>query len=373
MSKKVARLVLADGMVFKGSCFTELKESIGEVVFNTSMMGYQEVCSDPSYAGQFVVLCYPHIGNYGYRKEDMQSKRCHLKGLLVHHYCDTPSHFQSEGPLHELLNQHHCLGMSQLDTRSLTKHLRDFGSQMGIITCSDEPVESLIKKIKAHPPMIKQELVKSVSTTSSYNWQASDGNCKVGVLDFGVKYGILNSLKRWGCNVTVYPYNTPADQLINDSLDAVLLSNGPGDPEQLPDVIDNIKSLLGHLPIFGICLGHQLLSLALGLRLCKLGFGHHGSNHPILNTETKKIEISSQNHLYNIDPNAIMSTDIEVTHINLNDQSIAGIRIPSKKAFSVQFHPESCPGPHDSDYLFEAFIHLIKTGQLKSFKECSYA
>eukprot|EP01047_Picozoa_sp_COSAG01_P017690 COSAG01_NODE_941_length_12576_cov_118.998557_10_plen_376_part_00 len=371
---KDAKLILEDGSVFPAKVFANGNDCIAEVVFNTAMTGYQEIATDPSYKGQIVVLCYPLIGNYGCREADQQSQHYHLSGLITKQYCDTPSHFQSEASLKHVLEKQNIIGLTDLDTRKLTRYLRDKGSQMGMITCQNYSIQDAVSKIKNHPHTNSQNLSKAVSCSKVYTWSApAQKRFDVAVLDCGVKFGILDSLKAIGAQVTVYPFDTPASTLLAAKPDGVLISNGPGNPENVPEAVSCIQALLGKVPIFGICLGHQLLALALDLPLVKLGFGHHGGNHPVLNTESKRIEISSQNHIYNIDSAAAKAKGADITHINLNDHTVAGIRVPSKLAFSVQFHPEASPGPNDSSYLFDSFAQLMTNKAAVSYHHLNHA
>lgn len=372
---KQARIILEDGSVFSAKVFAESNEKVGELVFNTSMTGYEEICTDPSYKGQIVVMCYPLIGNYGCSSAVRQSRHCHLEGMIVKKYCSSPQHYDNEISLASYLETENVMGLCDVDTRALTRYLRDNGSQMALIT-SDENLDiaQAQAKIKQHTPTSQRNFVKDVSCKKAYTWRAPDQPLfNVAVLDCGVKFGILDALRSISAAVTVYPYHTSAEEILTGGYDGILISNGPGNPENTPEVVDTIRQLLGKIPLFGICLGQQFLALALDIPLVKLGFGHHGANHPVLNLETKRVEISSQNHIYNVDSDVAKSKGIHITHINLNDQTVAGFSVPDQMAFSVQYHPEACPGPGDSAYLFEAFAKMMTNKTAVSFQEFKYA
>ncbi len=355
-----ARLIIESGDIFTGKVFAHGKNCLGEIIFNTSMTGYEEVLTDPSYAGQLVMMTYPLIGNYGINEDDVQSKQPHLKALLVKEYTPFPSHWRSKKTLKEYLEQHNILGIEGLDTRYITRKLRHAGAMKALLTTSTEPDDVLLAQLQAYEGIDQTNLVSQVSTTEVYTWDAPEKQLfNVAVIDCGVKYGILNQLKHVGCQVTVFPYNTKAETILAGNFDGVMLSNGPGNPEVVTETLQLIKDLIGKIPLFGICLGHQMLSIAMGFSLEKLPFGHHGVNHPIKNHFTSCVEITSQNHIY-CTTNKTIPADFAISHTNLNDHTVAGIRSEKLKAFSVQYHPEANPGPDDSHYLFKDFIYLMK-------------
>jgi len=357
-----ARLIFEDGTVFSGTCFAGTGDRFGEVVFNTAMSGYQEVLTDPSYCGQIVLMTYPLIGNYGVNTADEESKKIYLSAFLVREYLDFPSNFRSERSLKDYLLTHDILGVEGMDTRAITRYIRDKGAQRAVLTSSDEPLEALLEKVKQSPSMVGQNLVKKVSTSKAYIWKGektSSSRFKVAAIDCGIKYNILRELHNLGCDCTVLPASTSAEEILGGGYDGVLLSNGPGDPEPVSDVVGTIKELLGKIPIFGICLGHQLLGLALGGKTRKLTFGHHGANHPVKNLKTGQVEVTSQNHGFVLDVESLDKDDIEITHMNLNDQTLEGFRHKTYPAFAVQYHPEAAPGPHDSLYLFGEFLEMM--------------
>ncbi len=367
---KKARLVLADGTCFEGVSFGAEGETLGEIVFNTSMFGYQEILTDPSYKGQIVAMTYPEIGNYGVNVEDVESRGPFVEGFIVRNYTEVPSNWRANKSLHDYLVENNVVGISGIDTRKLTKHLRDKGAQVGIISTGDESVEALQAKAAGDKGLVGRDLASLVSTPETYEWdeslwnvesgygKAADHKYHVVAYDFGIKRNILRNLASAGCRVTVVPAKTPAKDVLALNPDGVFLSNGPGDPEPLDYAIENIREILGHKPVFGICLGHQLLGLALGGKTFKMKFGHHGGNQPVMDLETRKVEITSQNHGFAVDVDSIPG-GAELTHVHLNDQTVAGIRHKEMRAFGVQYHPEASPGPHDSSYLFTRFIRLM--------------
>lgn len=371
-----AVLALADGKVFRGYGFGAEGEGIGEVVFNTSMTGYQEILTDPSYRGQLVTMTYPLIGNVGVNDEDMEAGRPFLSGFIVKEYMDRPSNWRSSGTLDAFLKTHRIVGIQGIDTRALTKHIRDAGAQQAIISTSDLDEERLIRRARQAPTLVGRDLVQEVTCEKSYEWtegewrrkgegagreQAADfpSPVKIVVYDFGVKRNILRRLVDAGCSVTVVPASTPAAEALAMNPDGIVLSNGPGDPEAVSYAIETIRSFVGVKPIFGICLGHQLLGLALGGKTYKLKFGHHGGNQPVMDLITKKVEITSQNHGFAVDVDSIGS-EMELTHLNLNDRTVEGIRHRKYPIASIQYHPEASPGPHDARYLFERFVEGVK-------------
>lgn len=368
-----AILALADGRIFEGRSFGAGGEVCGEVVFNTAMTGYQEVLTDPSYRGQMVTMTYTQIGNTGINPEDIESRGLFLSGFIVREYLDFPSNFRSTMSLDAYLKENNVVGIHGIDTRALTRHLRDHGAQNGVISTVDMDHASLIAKAKAVPSMTGLDLASGVSVDKPYHWteglwklgegypqvDRKDLKYKVVAYDFGIKYNILRCLVDAGCDVTVVPATFPAEEVMAMGVDGIFLSNGPGDPEPLTEVIENIKKFVGKKPIFGICLGHQLLGLALGGKTVKLPFGNHGSNLPVMDMSTHKVEITSQNHGFAVDLDSLGDLAC-LGHENLNDQTVEGIRHCKLPIFSVQHHPEASPGPHDSHYLFARFVALME-------------
>ena len=358
MQPNTAILLLNDGKKFEGKKLGHLGETIGEVCFNTGMTGYQEILTDPSYCSQIVTMTSPHIGNYGINKEDVESNKIQVSGFVIKEESIVPSNWRSTSSLDEYLKKNKIVGIQDIDTRSLTRHIRDQGAMNGIISSVDNDLVNLSNKLKKAPSMNGLDLAKTVSTKKVYKWSQT-GQFKVAAIDYGIKHNILNILKDNNCEVTVFPAQTSAKEILDFNPDGIFLSNGPGDPSAVTYGIEMVKSLLGSKPIFGICLGHQILSLALGAKTFKLKFGHRGINHPVKNLETEVVEITSQNHGFAVDINSLPE-NVVVTHINLNDNTNEGIECKEFKAFSVQHHPESSPGPHDSRYLFDKFINLMK-------------
>ncbi len=370
-NKQKAVLMLSDGTVFEGNSFGADGEAIGEVVFNTSITGYQEILTDPSYKGQIVVMTYPQIGNYGINYEDVESERPQAEGFIVKEYIDFPSNWRSRMSLKEYLIENNIVGIEGIDTRALTRHLRDEGVQMGIISTVDLNPESLLEKVRVHPGISSLDLVSKVTTEKPFKWEqeiwrwrtgltntAHNSSLSVIVYDYGVKMNILRHLYDAGFDVTVVPATTPAPAVLEMNPDGILLSNGPGDPQSVGYAIKTIKDLLGKKPILGICLGHQLLGLALGGTTYKLKFGHHGGNHPVMDISTEKVEITSQNHNYCVDMKSLRGQAI-LTHKNLYDGTEEGMRHKDLPIMSVQYHPEAGPGPNDSCYIFRRFREMI--------------
>jgi carbamoyl-phosphate synthase small subunit len=359
---KTARLIFEDGKVFFGKVFANGKDCNGELVFNTAMSGYQEVLTDPSYCGQIVMMTYPLIGNYGINEEDIESDKLHLKAFVVREYLDFPSNWRSTKSLKEYLEEHNILGIEGLDTRAITRYVREKGSQKVMVTASSKPLDELLSELATFPGMLGQNLAKEVTCSKPYKWNSDnkEKKYKVAVIDCGVKYNILRQLNDNGCECHVFPITITAKEILEQKYDGVFVSNGPGDPEPVVSAIKAVKELLGKIPIFGICLGNQILGLALGGKSYKLKFGHHGANHPVKNLKTGKVEITSQNHGFNLDMKSLNKEEIEITHINLNDNTVEGFKHKTLPAFSVQYHPEAAPGPHDSQYLFKEFIKLMK-------------
>ena len=352
------KIVLEDGEEYLGYGFGANVESICEIVFNTSMVGYQEIVSDPSYTYQMVVMTYPLIGNYGITDDDYETGKPSIGGLVVREYNDHPSNFRYTKTLSEYLEEDNIPGIYGVDTRKITRSIRDKGSRKVIITDISTTKEEAIEKMKNY--QIPKDAVSKVSCKKK--WYARTANAKYNVVavDCGIKLNIVRNLNKRKCNVTVVPYNTTAEEVISLKPDGVFLSNGPGDPEDVKEVISLVKELKGKYPIFGICLGHQMISLAYGAKTYKLKFGHRGGNHPVLNLKTDKIEITSQNHSYAVDEESLKSTKLEPTHKNILDNTIEGVECKKDRIFSVQYHPESAPGPQDSGYLFDKFINIMK-------------
>lgn len=352
------KIVLEDGEEYLGYGFGANVESICEIVFNTSMVGYQEIVSDPSYTYQMVVMTYPLIGNYGITDDDYETGKPSIGGLVVREYNDHPSNFRYTKTLSEYLEENNIPGIYGVDTRKITRSIRDKGSRKVIITDISTTKEEAIEKMKKY--QIPKDAVSKVSCKKK--WYARTANAKYNVVavDCGIKLNIVRNLNKRKCNVTVVPYNTTAEEVISLKPDGVFLSNGPGDPEDVKEVISLVKELKGKYPIFGICLGHQMISLAYGAKTYKLKFGHRGGNHPVLNLKTDKIEITSQNHSYAVDEESLKSTKLEPTHKNILDNTIEGVECKKDRIFSVQYHPESAPGPQDSGYLFDKFINIMK-------------
>ncbi|MBX7150170.1 glutamine-hydrolyzing carbamoyl-phosphate synthase small subunit [bacterium] len=368
-----AKLVLEDGLSYDGYAFGAEGEVTGEIVFNTSMMGYQEILSDPSYSGQMIVMTYPHIGNYGINSADFESLRPHVKAFIVKEHCDYPSNWRSEMSLADLFKKFNIMGIEGLDTRAITRHIRNFGAMRAIISTTDLNTTSLLEKVKNSPSMVGANLVDGVTCQSAYDWGTPnlpdwqyrenidhESKFNVVVYDFGVKQNILRKFVERGCRLHVVPAQTKADDILKMNPDGVFLSNGPGDPEAVEYVIPEIQKLIGKKPIFGICLGQQLAGIALGGKTYKLKFGHRGANHPVKNLETGVIEITSQNHGFTVDPKSLNEKEVELTHFNLYDGTLEGFQHRELPIFTVQYHPEASPGPHDSDYLFNKFMTAIE-------------
>ena len=386
---KHALLALADGTLFEGRALGYEGETVGEVVFNTAMTGYQEVLTDPSYKGQIITMTCPHIGNYGVTPEDIESRRIWAEGFIVKEASSLASNWRSKQQLQDYLHEAKIVAIEGLDTRALTRHLREHGSQQGLITHVELDASRAVGKAKAAPSIIGRDLATTVTCEKVYQWTEGSGEWipslgdkprvaatrrwHVVAYDFGVKQNILRQLVDAGCVVTVVPASTTAKQVEALKPDGVFLSNGPGDPEGVPYAIEAVRQLIGQYPLFGICLGHQILGLALGLKTYKLKFGHHGANHPVMNLRTRQVEITSQNHNFAVqvaqpitaipDRPPVIETSfgkVAVTHVSLNDHSIEGLACVDRPVFSVQYHPEASPGPHDSGYLFTEFIQLME-------------
>lgn len=355
------KIVLEDGAVYVGYGFGAATDRVCEIVFNTSMVGYQEIVSDPSYTDQTVVMTYPLIGNYGITDDDYECKNPSIGGMIVCDYNDAPSNFRYTKTLSELLEENGIPGVYGIDTRKLTRSIRDLGSRRAIITSIDTPVEEAQHILACTP--IPHDQVSRVSCKKRWYSRTSNPRFNVVAVDCGMKLNIIRSLNRCGCNVTVVPYNTTAEEIAFMKPDGVFFSNGPGDPEDVTPVIETIRGLRGRFPLFGICLGHQLISLAYGGTTYKLKFGHRGGNHPVMRLSDGKIEITSQNHSYAVDEHSLDGVGLTVTHRNLLDGTVEGVECRKDRVFSVQYHPESAPGPEDSGYLFEKFIAYMQEGR----------
>ena len=369
-----AILALEDGNVFEGRCFGAPTERSGEVVFNTALTGYQEVFTDPSYSGQIVILTNPQIGNYGTSSEDNESARPYIEGLAVREFSSIASNWRSDSEANDFLARAGIPVIDDLDTRALVRHLRTRGVMRGVLSSTEKDPAKLVEKARSIPTMSGLDLASRVSTPVAYEWTKPVDACSpsehvggarepkhhVVAYDFGIKLNILRRLVQSGCRVTVVPALTSAEDVLALQPDGIFLSNGPGDPEPLQRQVGNIRKLIGRKPIFGICLGQQLLGLAAGGKTYKLKFGHRGANHPVRNELTKRVEITSHNHGFAVDPDSLSASEVEVTHVNLNDQTLEGFRLRNHPVFCVQYHPEAAPGPHDSHYLFDDFVKLME-------------
>jgi len=354
-----AVLALEDGKIYKGKSFGAAGERYGEVVFNTSMAGYQEILTDPSYKGQIVTMTYPLIGNYGINDEDVESYKPFVEGFVVKEYSKIASNWRATKSLGEYLKENNIIGIEGVDTRSLTLHIREAGAMKSALSTVDMDENSLVNKAKSSPRLEGRDLVKEVITQKGYEWN-NKGKFKVIALDCGIKYNMLRELAKNDCKVTVLPATASSKEILDHKPHGVLLSNGPGDPAALPYIVKTVEELIGKVPIFGICLGHQMLGQAFGGKTYKLKFGHHGGNQPVKDLKTGKVAITVQNHGFCVDIDTLNKKDIEITHINLNDKTLEGMRHKKLPIFSVQFHPECAPGPHDAAYLFGIFAKMMK-------------
>jgi len=370
-----ALLVLRDGRVFRGTALGAHGQTSGEVVFNTAMVGYQEILTDPSYRGQIVVMTYPLIGNYGVNEEDVESWRPWVNGFIVKEAARAPSSWRGCGSLDDYLKRHGIVGLQQIDTRALTRHLRDHGAQDGVIATGEADLDALREQARALPGLVGRDLVREVTVDAPFAWRdgawdrtrgyrpAPAARYRVVALDAGIKRTILRQLAALGCDVTVMPATTAAEAVLEERPDGVVVSNGPGDPAAVPYLSASVRRLLGRVPIFGICLGHQILALAAGGRTYKLPFGHHGANHPVKDLASGRVAITSQNHGFAVDPGSLADRGWEPTHVNLNDGTCEGLRHVDWPVLSVQYHPEASPGPHDASYLFHRFTDLMAKGE----------
>jgi len=367
-------LLLQDGTLFAGEAFGAETTSIGEVVFNTGMTGYQEILTDPSYKGQMVAMTYPHIGNTGINAEDVESSKPQVEGLIVRECCSSPSNYRSSMSLDAYLREHGIPGIQGIDTRALTRQLREKGSMMGILSNEGRPQGDLASELERHPGIVGEDLVRRVTAGRISPWServnpswvrypdhpVGPRAFRIVAYDFGIKRNILRWLAGFGMDVTVVPASTPAERVKEMRPDGVILSNGPGDPEAVPYAAEAVRKLIGTFPVFGICLGHQIIGLALGAATYKLKFGHHGSNHPVRDERSRKIEITSQNHNFAVEPASARKAGLDITHVNLNDGTVEGMRHRDLPLFSIQYHPEASPGPHDSLYVFHEFYDMLK-------------
>lgn len=357
--KKPALLALEDGKVYRGYSFGAEGEAEGEVVFNTSMMGYQEILTDPSYKGQMVCMTYPLIGNYGVNTEDVESRKPFVEGFIVKESSRVYSNWRANEDLGSYLKKNKIVGIEGVDTRALTKHLREEGAKKGVISTKELDEKKLVKKAQASPGLVGRDLIKEVTCPKAYDWNDS-GKYRVVALDSGMKLNILRNLADRGCHVRVVPATADVNEILSFKPHGFFLSNGPGDPEALPYIVNTAKSLLGKLPTFGICLGHQILGQAFGGKTFKLKFGHHGGNQPVIDLRSKAVAITAQNHGFAVDVDSIPDKNVELTHINLNDRTCEGMEHKKLPVFSVQYHPEAAPGPHDASHHFDKFIDMMK-------------
>jgi carbamoyl-phosphate synthase small subunit len=377
-----ALLALADGRVFRGDAFGAAGRAHGEVVFNTSMTGYQEILTDPSYRGQIVCMTYPLIGNYGVNAEDAESRRPWVSGFIVKEACAYPSNWRGRLRLDEYMRQHGIVGIQGIDTRALTRHLRDHGAQEGIVSTEELDPARLVERARALPGLVGRDLVSEVTVGEPHGWQEGRWDpargylappaprFRVAAYDSGIKWNILRQLASLGCAVEVFPARTPAAAILEREPDGIFFANGPGDPGAVSYLVESARALIGKAPIFGICLGNQILGLAMGGSTYKLKFGHHGANHPVRDLATGRVEITAQNHGFAVDPRSVAAAGLEETHVNLNDGTSEGMRHRELPVFSVQYHPEASPGPHDAHYLFHRFIESMEAHRGREISRC---
>ena len=362
-----AILALEDGRIFRGISFGAPGERRGEIVFNTSMTGYQEILTDPSYKGQIVTMTYPLIGNYGVNQEDVESSKPQVEGFVIRELSRVASNWRSRGGLADYLRTHNIVGVEGIDTRAVTRHIRTAGALKAVISTEWTDERTLIERARDAPGLPGRDLVKEVTCKDRYQWREGEGKTpprfRVVALDCGIKLNIIRRLHNEGCEVMVVPAHSRAEEILGLRADGLLLSNGPGDPAAVPYVVETVKALLGKLPIFGICFGHQILGQAFGGKTYKLKFGHRGGNQPVKDLATGRVSITAQNHGFCVDRSSLTSDEIELTHINLNDQTLEGMRHKTHPVFSVQYHPEASPGPHDAGHLFKEFINLMERWQ----------
>jgi len=357
--KKEAILALEDGKVYRGYSFGSEGEAYGEIVFNTSMMGYQEILTDPSYKGQMVCMTYPLIGNYGVNAADVESRKPYVEGFIVKEVSRIRSNWRSNEDLGSYLKRNNIVGIEGIDTRALTKHLREEGAKKGVISTKDLDEKSLVKKAKNSPGLVGRDLIKEVMCDKTYDWN-DKGRFRVVAVDSGIKLNILRNLADRDCHVRVVPATAKKDEILAFKPHGLFLSNGPGDPEALPYIVDTVKEVLDKMPIFGICLGHQILGQAFGGKTFKLKFGHHGGNQPVIDVHSRSVEITAQNHGFAVNVDSIPDKNVRMTHVNLNDNTCEGMEHTKLPIFSVQYHPEAAPGPHDATHHFDRFIEMMK-------------
>lgn len=364
-TRRTAKLVLENGLTFAGMNFGASGERFGEVVFNTGMTGYQEVLTDPSYFGQIVTMTYPLIGNYGVNVDDVESRQPHVRGFVVRELSPIPSHFKQIDALEPYLARHNIIGLAGIDTRALTKAIRSQGTMRAVITTSDEDVADLVARMQESAIY---DAVKQVTTQTVY--RSPGAGHRVVLVDYGMKAGILRGLLERGCDVIVVPATSTAADILAWHPDGVMLSNGPGNPEDVPFAVETLRQLIGQVPVFGICLGHQLMALACGAKTMKMKFGHRGANHPVKNLQTGRVDITSQNHGYVVDPDSLANTPLTLTHVNLNDGTVEGLAHKQHPAFCVQYHPEARPGPTDANGLFDQFMAMMTAVREGRFSSC---
>ncbi|MEI8345780.1 MAG: glutamine-hydrolyzing carbamoyl-phosphate synthase small subunit [Candidatus Omnitrophota bacterium] len=355
---KTAILALEDGRTFEGWSLGSEGEAYGEVVFNTSMMGYQEILTDPSYKGQMVCMTYPLIGNYGVNTEDVESRQPFVEGFIIKEKSSVYSNWRAKEDLDSYLKRYRIVGIEGIDTRALTKHLRQEGAKKGIISTVEADGKKLVKKAAASPGLVGRDLIKEVTCAEAYDWN-TQGAWRVAAIDSGIKFNILRSLSKRGCQVRVFPATAGKDKILAYKPHGLFLSNGPGDPAALPYLVQTVAALVDKMPVFGICLGHQILGQVFGAKTFKLKFGHHGANQPVMDLRTRRVDITAQNHGFAVDTATLTDKNVELTHVNLNDQTCEGMEHKKLPVFSVQYHPEAAPGPHDAEHHFDKFVKML--------------